>query len=259
MNITAIIQARVGSTRLPGKILLKLEGKTVLEHVVERVALSKMINQVVVATTIKDEDQEVKKICDRSKVKCFRGAENDVLDRYYQAARLFNAGHIVRITADCPLIDPEIIDEVIQLHLKEKADYTANTIKEWYPDGLDVEVFNFASLTKAWEKSNLASQREHVTPYLRNNRDIFKIASLEAKQDLSGKRWTLDNQEDFEFIGYIYKNLYPKYGKNFGINQILDFLKRNPEIEKINSHIERNSGYRKSLKEDKALGNRVNG
>src|SRR3989338_5710420 len=153
MNIVAIIQARVASTRLPGKMLLKFEGKTVLEHVVQRVALSKLVNNIVVATTINHEDKEIKKICSRIGVKCYCGSQDDVLDRYYQAAKLSKAEHIVRITADCPLIDPKIIDQAIGLHLAEKADYTSNNIKERFPDGLDVEVFKFESLAKAWKKA----------------------------------------------------------------------------------------------------------
>lgn len=251
MTIIAIIQARLGSTRLPGKVLLDLEDKTVLERVIERVKASKLITDVVVATTIRKEDLRIVKLCADIGTSVYCGSVDDVLDRYYQAARLFKADHIVRITSDCPLIDPVVIDAVIKLHFLDEADYTTNIIKETYPDGEDVEVFTFEALRKTWKNANLASEREHVTPYLRKN-PAFKIASLESKKDLSHKRWTLDNPEDYEFIKLIYENLYNK-NQLFGMEEILKFIDKNPEVEKINKSIIRNEGYLKSLKEDKTL------
>lgn len=250
MNIVAIIQARTGSTRLPEKVLLDLEGKTVLEHVVERVSASKNIHDVVVATTINKEDLEIVKICSNLGISVYCGSEEDVLDRYYQVARLFKVDHIVRITSDCPMIDPKIIDDVINLHLQENADYTTNTLNETYPDGQDVEVITFDALKKAWKNADLASEREHVAPYIRFKPHIFKHSSLDYKQNLSQKRWTLDNREDYELINKIYKNLY-HINNLFGMEEILAFLHENPDIEKINEHINRNEGYLKSLKEDK--------
>jgi spore coat polysaccharide biosynthesis protein SpsF (cytidylyltransferase family) len=251
MKIIAIIQARLGSTRLPGKVLLDLEGRTVLEHVVRRVKSSKHVDDVIVATTINMDDLEIVKLCTNLGIRVYCGSEDDVLDRYYQTARRFKADHIVRITSDCPLIDPVVIDEVIKLHFLDEADYSTNTIKETYPDGEDVEVFTFEALKQTWKNANLASEREHVTPYLRKN-PAFKIASLESKKDLSNKRWTLDNPEDYEFIKLIYKNLYNK-NQLFGMEEILKFIDRNPEVEMINKSITRNEGYLKSLKEDKTL------
>ncbi|GAI87236.1 unnamed protein product, partial [marine sediment metagenome] len=190
MNIIAIIQARIGSTRLPRKVLMELEGKTVLEHVIERVKRSNLINDVVVATTILKDDLEIVKLCSNIGISVYCGSEENVLDRYYQTVRLFKAEHIVRITSDCPLMDPKIIDEAINLHLRKKADYTSNTIKETYPDGQDVEIFTFEALKKAWKNVNLASEKEHVTPYIRKNQS-FKIVSLEYEKNLFHKRWTL--------------------------------------------------------------------
>lgn len=252
MNIAAVIQARLGSTRLPGKVLLDLEGKRVLERVIERVKSGNLIDDVIVATTIKKEDLKIVKLCADIGISVYCGSEDDVLDRYYQAARLFKIEHIVRITSDCPLIDPDIIDEVINLHLGEKADYTSNTLKETYPDGEDVEVITFEALRKAWRDSSLASEREHVTPYIRKNPDKFKLANLECSEKLYQKRWTLDNPEDYEFIKIVYKNLYNR-NPIFGMGEILEFLNERPEIEKINKMIKRNEGYLKSLKEDKTL------
>jgi len=252
MNIIAIIQARFDSVRLPGKILLNLEGKTVLERVVERVKQSKFINDVIVATTVTKHDLETIKVCVENNIRVFAGAEDDVLDRYYQVAKLFKVDHIVRITADCPLIDPRIIDEVINLHIKETADYTTNTIKESFPDGQDVEVFKFSVLQQAWQNAKLVSEREHVTPYIRNNPGIFKLKNLECKEDLSRKRWTLDHPEDYDFIKIVYEHLFSK-NPYFGFDEIMGFIKKNPEIEKVNQRITRNEGYSKSLKEDRVL------
>ena len=251
MKIIAIIQARLGSTRLPGKVLLDLEGKTVLEHVVDRVRSSKFITDVVVATTIKKEDLKIVNLCSSNGTSVYCGSENDVLDRFYQAARLFQAEHIVRITSDCPLIDPIVIDEVIKLHLAEKADYTSNTLKETYPDGQDTEIFTFEALKESWKNAHLTSEREHVTPYMRKNQ-AFKCINLESQVDLSNKRWTLDNPEDYEFIQIIYKNLYNK-NRVFNMNEILKFINNNPEIEGINKSIVRNEGYIKSLREDTTI------
>lgn len=251
MKIIAIIQARLGSTRLPGKVLLDLEGRTVLEHVIRKVKSSKLVNNVIVGTTINKEDLEIVKLCANLGINVYCGSEDDVLDRFYQIARLFKADHIVRITSDCPLIDPKVIDEVITLHVREKADYTSNTLKETYPDGEDIEVFTFAALKEAWNKANMSSEREHVTPFMRKN-PAFKLANLEYNKDISHKRWTLDNPEDYDFIESIYKNIYTK-NPDFGMEEILKFLDKNPEIEKINQHINRNEGYLKSLKEDKFL------
>lgn len=252
MSVIVIVQARMGSTRLPGKVLLNLEDRTVLEHVLRRVKSSEYVDDVVVATTISKDDLRIVELCSHLGINVYCGSENDVLDRYYQAAKLFEADNIVRITSDCPIIDSKIIDEVISLHLKNNADYTSNTLNETYPDGEDVEVFTFASLKKAWNNAKLASEREHVTPYIRNNQDIFKHASLEYKEDLSQKRWTLDNSEDLEFLRLVYKYLYSK-NSLFDMDDILALIDEKPEIEKINQHIIRNEGYLKSTREDRTL------
>jgi len=252
MSTIAIIQARMGSTRLPGKVLLNLEDKTVLEHIVDRIRSSKYVDDIVVATTISKADLRIVELCANLDVSIYCGSEDDVLDRYYQAAKLFRADNIVRITSDCPVIDPKIIDVAIILHIKNNVDYTSNTLKETYPDGQDVEVFTFTSLRTAWKDAKLASEREHVTPYIRNNPDIFKHASLEYKEDISQKRWTLDNAEDLEFLRLVYKYLYNK-NPLFNMDDILALIDEKPEIEKINQHIIRNEGYLKSIREDKTF------
>lgn len=252
MGVIAVIQARISSTRLPGKVLKKIEGKTILEHVINRVKAAKNLDDVIVATTVKKEDLEIVKLCAKLGISVFCGSENDVLDRYYQTARLFKADHIIRITSDCPLIDPQVTDEVIELYFQKKADYATNTIPETFPDGLDTEVFSFKTLKRSWENAKLSSEREHVTPYIRNNSNIFKLVNLKSNINLSNKRWTIDEPEDFEFIKIIYKNLYPK-DSLFGMEATLNYLRKNPEVEKINKNIIRNEGYLKSLKEDRIL------
>ena len=252
MNTVAIIQARISSTRLPGKVLKIIERKTVLEHVINRVRAAKNIDDMVVATTVKKEDLEIVKLCASLGISVFCGSEDDVLDRYYQTAKLFKAGHIVRITSDCPLIDPQIIEEVIELYFQKKADYASNTMPETFPDGLDTEVFSYKTLKKAWKNAKLSSEREHVTPYIRKYPNIFKIVNLKCEYNLNDKRWTLDEPEDFKFIKIIYKNLYLE-DSLFGMIKILDFLKKNPEIGELNKNIIRNEGYLKSLEKDKII------
>jgi len=252
MEIIAIIQARMGSTRLPNKVLLDLEGKPVIEHVIERVKKSKLISEVIVATTFEKEDLPIVKLCARMGVRVFCGSEDDVLDRFYQAAKLIKPKHIVRITADSPVIDSEVIDKVIEGHLKENADYTSNDIKSTFPDGEELEIFTFESLKEVWKNADLISEREHVITYITARPERFKLANVENEIDISEKRWTLDNPEDWELISYLYKNLHPK-NNLFGMEDILEFLKKNPKIEKVNKHLERNEGYQKSLKEDKII------
>jgi len=248
-RVIAVIQARIGSTRLANKVLLDLEGKTVLEHVIDRVRKSKLVSETVVATTVLGEDLKIVDLCSGKGVKVYRGSENDVLDRFYQAAILFNAEDIVRVTADCPLIDHKVIDDVLNLHFKKGSDYTSNIIEETFPDGEDVEVFTLDALKRAWQDAKLSSEREHVTPYIRKKPDIFKLSNLACEKDLSEKRWTLDEKEDYEFIKKIYAALYKK-NRFFGIEEVLAVLRSHPEYEEINSRIGRNEGYLKSIKND---------
>jgi len=251
-KIVAIIQARVGSTRLPRKVLRRIAGKPMLWHVIERVKRARLVDAVVVATTEKREDSVVEKIAKECGVECFRGSEEDVLDRYYRAAERFGADVVVRITADCPLIDPELIDRAIELFLSGNFDYVSNTLPPTYPDGLDVEVFSFNALEKAWRMARMASEREHVTPYIRNHPEIFTLGNLKSEVDLSHMRWTVDRIEDLEFVREVYRELYRK-GKNFHMKEVLRLLEDKPELAEINRHIERDEGYKKSLREDRVV------
>lgn len=248
-SITAIIQARMGSSRLPGKVLLDIEGKTVLDRVIERTKRAKGIDRAIIAIPDTSSDDVLAKYCEERSIPYFRGSEADVLDRYYQTAKHFNIAHIVRITSDCPLIDPEVIDRVINEYHAGGYDYiSTGRIETTYPDGLDVELFSFTTLEKARNEAMLPSEREHVTPYIWNHPEIFNIETVVNSKDLSLHRWTVDEPADLEFVRGVYKK-FPE-NKLFCLKEILHLLEINPEIKNINSGISRNSGYFKSLKKE---------
>jgi spore coat polysaccharide biosynthesis protein SpsF (cytidylyltransferase family) len=251
-KVVAIIQARVGSARLKRKVLMDIIGKPMLWHVINRLKRSKLINEIVLATTTKKEDAPLLKIAEDSSAKVFRGSEEDVLDRYFRAATKYDAKTVVRITADCPLIDPKIVDDALDLFLEGDYDYVGNTEKPTFPDGLDVEVFSYGALKKAWGRAARSSEREHVTSYIRNHPEIFKIGNLENEKDLSHMRWTVDEERDLEFVKEIYKKLYKK-GKVFYTNDVLKLLKKHPELTEINKGVARNEGHAKSLREDRLV------
>ena len=244
--IGGVIQARMGSTRLPGKVMLNLLGKTVLWHVVNRVSKAKLIDGWIVATTVNSEDDIIVEFCKNNDILVFRGQENDVLDRYYQCAKDYKVKSIVRITADCPLHDPNIMEIVIGEYLKGNYDYVSNTIEYTFPDGFDIEVFSFDALAEAWEDAKLPSEKEHVTPYIKNNKK-FQKKNIFSNRKYPANRCSLDYMEDYEFIKRIYEGI----GREmFYIDDVMNYVKKNPEILKINQHLKINDGYLKSLKED---------
>lgn len=251
MKNLIIIQARMDSSRLPHKVLKEICGKPMLEHVIERVERSRKTENVLVATTKKRKDDAIEDLCKKKGIICYRGSENDVLDRYYQAASLYRPQNVVRITADCPLADAEVIDKILGIHEAGNYDYTSNTLVETYPDGLDVEVFTWKALEEAWEKADLKSEREHVTPYIKFKGD-FKRHSVERTPSLADKRWTVDTEQDFDKILQIYEALYSQ-NPDFHMQDVLDFLNVHAEIEKLNEGIIRNEGYLKSLAEDSVV------
>ena len=247
-----MVQARMGSTRLPNKVLMELEGKSILEHAINRISAAEHIDEAVIVTTIEKRDLAIVGKCAELGIRVFCGSENDVLDRFYQAAKLLKPDHVVRALCDCPLADPKVVDKIIETHLEAGVDYTSNTIKPTYPDGIDLEVFTFNALKTAWKEAKLSSEREHVTPYIYKHPEKFKLLNVEHEKDVSKKRWTVDEEKDYEFVKQIYKCLYP--GNNlFGIELVLKFLEDHPELEKINQGFERNEGYAKSLNEDKEV------
>ncbi|EKS4342911.1 glycosyltransferase family protein [Clostridium botulinum] len=239
MKVVCIVQARVGSTRLPGKVLKKICGKTVLEHDIDRLRRVKNIDEIVIATTTLEKDNEIVKECEILDVKYFRGAEDDVLSRYYYAAKENDADIVVRVTSDCPLIDPEVSENIIQCYIdnKSKYDYISNTIDRTYPRGLDTEVFGFKVLEMAFKEAVSLRDKEHVTPYIWNNPQIFKLAQYKNRKDYSHLRWTLDTEEDFELINKIYNLLYPSMNSKFKFTNILNIYRDYPELYEINKEI----------------------
>lgn len=248
--VVAIVQARMGSTRLPGKVMAELCGRAVLWHVVSRVRHVRGVDRVVVATTTKGADDEIVRWCEAEGVDCFRGSSDDVLDRYYNAALEFAAKTIVRITSDCPLIDPELVDMAIDRFMEGGLDYVS--VGGAYPDGLDTEVFSFAALERAWKKATLSSEREHVTPFIWKRPESFSLYSFKSAEDNSAMRWTVDDGRDLAFVRAVYQG-FDCSEKPFGMKEILEYLRKNPELLEINSGTMRNEGYAKSLREDKIV------
>ena len=214
-KILIIIQARSGSTRLPNKMTKKIiNNKTTLELIIERLSKTKSNASIIVATTNKRADDKIERLCNKKNILVFRGNENDVLDRYYQTTKKYNGDIIVRLTGDCPILDPDLIDTLINIYQTKNVDYVSNTIIPTYPDGLDIEIFSFKALEKAWKNATLTSEREHVTPYIKSNSKLFKLHNVRSKTNLSKHRWTLDEENDLKFIKCIYKNLYKKKIQN---------------------------------------------
>jgi spore coat polysaccharide biosynthesis protein SpsF len=248
MKTVAIIQARMTSTRLPGKIMADLAGEPLLFHVVNRAKRARTLDMVAVATTDRPADDAVAQFCAKAGIPCFRGSEEDVLDRYYQAARHFEADVVVRLTADCPLLDPDVIDHVVQVFQSGDYDYVSNTIQPTYPDGLDTEVFRREALEKAWREARLKSEREHVTPFIWKQPALFRIHNVRHELDLSTLRWTVDEPEDMEFVRRVYS--YCATEPSFGMADVLALLRERPVLGDINASFQRNEGYQKSLGED---------
>jgi len=250
--IMAIIQARMGSSRLPGKVLMDLAGETVLFRVVERVRRCQKVDRVVVATTLSKSDDPIETLCVQKNVGCFRGSEEDVLDRYFQCALHFGAqatDAIVRITADCPLLDPAVVDHVVQRFLSTSCAYASNINPPTFPDGLDVEVFSHASLQRAWKEARMASEREHVTVYIRNHPEWFASENVQNREDWSHLRWTLDEPEDYHMLSCVFSHFATR-NMLFGMEEVLDFLKDNPDVQRLNRKFLRNEGLQKSLDND---------
>lgn len=247
--ILAILQARVSSSRLPAKVLKPLLGVPMLLRQIERLNRSRKIDSLLVATSTEHSDDPIEQLCGEHGIECYRGSLNDVLDRFYQAALLFKPEHLVRLTADCPLTDAKLIDEVIGFYLEGGFDYASNAIQATYPDGLDLEVFSFSCLEQAWREAVLPSQREHVTPFIHQQPLCFKVGHYKSATDLSHLRWTVDEPKDFELVTMIYEALYPN-NPDFSTRDILGLLTRRPELVHWNTTHQRNEGYRKSLDTD---------
>jgi glutamate-1-semialdehyde 2,1-aminomutase len=250
--ILAVLQARATSTRLPGKVLRPILGKPMLAHQVARIRRSRRIERLILATSDASTDDPVAALAGTLGLECFRGSLDDVLDRFYRAAAAHSPDHVVRLTGDCPLADPEIIDRAVELHLASGADYTSNCLEPTWPDGLDVEVCRFPCLEEAWKEARLPSQREHVMPFVNRQPRRYRIVHLKGDSDLSRMRWTVDEPEDLEFVRKVYEALHPS-DPAFSTSDVLALLGRDPGLAALNARFTRNEGLEESLRKDREL------
>ena len=237
-NITIIVQARMGSTRLPGKSMKAILGKPMLSFLLERLSHVRLADSLVVATSELDQDQPIADFCAKNNIRCSRGSENDVLARFKKAADESKATAIVRVSGDCPLMDPTIVDAVIQRYkdLSPDIDYVSNTLERTFPRGMDVEIFSKSALDTCFTDAKNWEEREHVTPYIYRNPKLFRIENLRAKEDHSDLRLTVDTSQDFQLISLLLETLYPK-NPQFSLEDILKQLHKHPEWISINADI----------------------
>ena len=235
-KITAIVQVRTGSSRVPNKVLKVIEGKPIITHVIDRIRLSKYIDDIIIATTDLRRDNIIEEYCRNNNIKYFRGSEQDVLSRFYYTAKSYNVDIIARLTSENPLLDPDIIDIVIKKHIDDNNDYTANNIKRTYPRGLDTEIFNFNILEKVFNNATKDYEKEHVTPYIYDHPNKFKLSNIEAvgKFNRPDIRITLDTYDDLKLLEVL---LHHFKDKEFRIEDIIDFLNENPKLLDFNKDI----------------------
>ena len=242
METAIILQARLGSKRLPGKVLKKINGKTILEYTIERLKKTRLSKNIIVATTNREEDKKIIKVAKKTNCHTFRGSTNNVLNRYYKAAVHYKVKNIVRICSDCPLIDPKIINKVYFFYLKNNYDYVSNKIFPSYPIGMGVEILNFQSLKKANKLTKNSYDKEHVTAYIYKSPKKFKIKNVGLKKKLLNYRIVLDYIEDFKLISNIQKH-FNKQRKDFTLKDIIKYINRNPILKKKNSQNLTKYGY----------------
>ena len=246
--VAAIIQARMTSTRLPAKVMKKVKERPLLGYLIERLRFCRRIDKIILATTANKEDDLIVSFAREENLPFYRGSEDDVLDRYYQTAKTFNIDHIVRITSDCPLIDPRICDHVVKVYFESNVDFVRTG--PTFAEGVDCEVLSFKALEKAWNEASLKSEREHVTLYIRNHPQLFEMITLKNETDDSKYRFTVDVWEDFLVVKIILEELYKESSKIFAIDEIKKFLDSNPDVFRLNAKVVRNEGLIKSLKEN---------
>ncbi|AQQ00541.1 hypothetical protein B0W48_12455 [Pseudoalteromonas aliena] len=251
--INAFMQTRVSSSRLPSKVLKNLHGLPMFVQQAKRIQQCKKIDKLIVITSTEKSDDILEVICKENNLLCFRGDLNNVLSRYYYAQLAYPCEHVVRVTADCPVIDSALIDHVINAHLINSNDYTSNCLKSTFPDGLDTEVISKNALLDAYKYAKKPSELEHVTPYIRNNPQKYQLQNIQSETDLSNHRWTVDEPEDFALISAIYDHLYAQ-NHYFNYQDILHLLSMKPKLSSINAQFSRNEGMLKSLKQDKEEG-----
>ncbi len=259
--IVAIVQARMGSTRLPGKVLKPIMGKPMLWYLVKRLERTAYVDKVVVATSEEKNNDVIRDFCKQYSIDCFSGSENDVLDRFYKAAKQCGADVVIRITGDCPLLDPGLIGGMLKEFVAgNKYEYysvacgAGASTEEFnghrYPDGLDAEIFKFSLLETAWNEAKDQLEREHVTPFIWRRSERFVLGSKQSANDYSLMRWTVDNQADFEVVEEIYNNLYPNM-PDFGLEDILKFFNANSKLQDKNKHFIGDEGYGKFFNEER--------
>lgn len=246
-----LLQARTSSSRLPAKVLRPLLGVPMILRQIERIRRASKIGRLVLVTSTDPSDDQLAALCAEQGVDCHRGSLNDVLDRFYQAASRFGAANIVRLTGDCPLTDPDVIDRTIDAFLQGDYDYLSNALHPSFPDGLDVEVCRFETLATAWREAVLPSQREHVMPFIYQHPERFRIGYYRHTQDLSHLRWTVDQPADFAFVEAVYERLYPAK-PDFGMQDVLTLLENEPGLLDLNRQIPRNEGFVLSQAQDEA-------
>ena len=232
--IAAIVQARMSSSRFPGKVLQPILGEPMIQRQLERIGYAQSIDRLVVATSDERSDDPLFAAVTQSGSNCFRGSLPDVLDRVYQAALSVGAEHVVRLTGDCPLTDPALIDDMVAMHVDGGNDYTSNTVSLSFPDGLDVEVIAMGALARTWAEAEAPEEREHVTPYLYRNAQSFKVDQLVNDANLSALRWTVDYPADLAFVRAVFADLYPEHPQ-FGFEEILALLEKNPSLSALNA------------------------
>jgi spore coat polysaccharide biosynthesis protein SpsF len=247
--LTAIIQARLSSTRFPRKVFANICKKPLIWHIVDRLRYCQSITDVVLATTENPADDELAQWGHNNKLKVFRGSESDVLSRYYFAAKKFNADNILRITSDDPFKDPDVIDNVYKIYYEGQLDFAYNNNPPSFPEGLDTEIFSFSSIKKAYQDSKDPFEREHVTQYFYRNSDLFKQKNFSYKSDLSYLRWTIDTQEDLSMVSIIYEKLY-KENQIFKLDDILKLIEQNQFLTRMNQNVKRSSMYTNTKKTD---------
>jgi spore coat polysaccharide biosynthesis protein SpsF len=249
VTVVAIVQARMSSSRLPGKVLSELAGTPMLRLIVKRVQAAQTVEDVVVAVADEPGAMALVEVASAAGAATSLGSSQDVLDRFVQAARSRHADVIVRITADDPFKDPEVIDRVVSALLTDDSvDYASNTLRPTYPEGLDVECIRSEALERAWREAVLPSEREHVTPYIWNHTERFTVRNVEYQKDLSSRRWTVDYPDDLAFARSVYEAMAPD--TMFGMHEMLDLLDRRPDIAALAPHRLRNEGYSVSIDQE---------
>lgn len=254
MKTLVIIQARLGSSRFPGKVLQTIVGKPMLWHIVDRLGHVRAVEQIVVAVPSGPKDEPLRQFCKEQRILCCAGSEQDVLDRFYQVAKAYGGDPVVRITADCPLVDPALIQELIELYQSGKYDHVgvatgagAERLQEGrFPDGLDGECFSFAALDRTWRQATDPRDREHVTRYMWSNRELFRCGHLTSKQPYPKARLTVDHLEDFRLVTKIYESLYSAE-RPFLLGEVMEFLNKNSHLFEINRRVGENTSYREIL------------